>query len=296
MEIDSCCPLYVALSGDTPSLEIVKAVEGVGLIRSEYVMRKSGEYVMTDAGSRFLGDYVKSIANLFDPKPVWIRTSDFEEREISTLSGAIETLPSQDNPILGARGVRRGQLLNKPFEQEIAVYAEVGRHANNLGLLFSYVADAVALDFAISTARSKGWRGSIGTMIEIPSAALEINDILEREIELIVIGLNDLSTLVLGAERSAVHNRKDHPAVVQLIEHVCNAAQRKGVKVLIAGNFRQDEFVALRHLSKDGIIVHHYEMPKMLPELAVSYQDLDVVPLVKAETLRRLRSLNDANS
>ncbi len=112
-ESRSSTAFFLALSGDVPASDALEFAAGVGLIRSEYVLRQAGSYVTTAAGRAALRDYAAKIAGLMDPKPVWVRTSDFEAREIATLSGC-DAFEEDENPILGDRGIRRAQRYPRP--------------------------------------------------------------------------------------------------------------------------------------------------------------------------------------
>ncbi|MDJ0643351.1 MAG: hypothetical protein QNJ15_11075 [Erythrobacter sp.] len=281
--------VHLALSGERPSDDARSFASGVGLVRSEYVLRKSGNYITTPTGANSLESYLREINDLFEPKPVWVRTSDFEPREIATLAGGERWWGEDENPILGDRGVRFGQANPEPFRAEIAAIVRAQRP--NMGLFFSYVADVEALDFAIEVARDEGWSGPLGTMIELPSAALAIDEFMHRPIERVVIGMNDLSSLLLGGARSSSFVSKDHPVVRALVKRIVSVVHDHGKSVFLAGNFCSNEFEALARLGADGLILHHYELPEILPGKIADYRNLDVVPRIKAETAAKLTEL-----
>lgn len=290
MAIDSLLAagrIYLALSGDVPGEEVMKAVAGVGLIRSEYVLRRAGSYVTTVAGRAALAEYACAIAELFAPRPVWLRTSDFEAREIATLDGCDARL-SDDNPILGERGVRRGQRFPQAFLDELGCAAQAARRAPNLGLLFSYVPDAHALDYALGMARKAGWTGPLGSMVETPSAVLGIAEFLRRPLSLVVFGMNDLTSLFFGAHRGSTFARKDQPALLGVVARAAQASRAAGVCCLAAGNFERSAIDTLAQLPVDGLVLHHYELPQLLPGRFSAYRDLHVVPEIKATTAKLL--------
>jgi phosphoenolpyruvate-protein kinase (PTS system EI component) len=279
----------LALSGDVPSAQVTAGVAGVGLIRSEYVLRASGAYVTLSEGRFALTRYARIIAQRFAPRPVWLRSADFEAREIGTLRGC-DAVVTDENPILGDRGIRRAQRFPEAFELELASAVEAAHGAANLGLLFSYVNDTEALDFAIRVARAAGWQGPLGTMVETPCAASSIDAFLRRDLQLVVVGMNDLTSLFLGAQRGSSFARKDHPELIALVERVARACRDAQVRCLLAGNFDAEALRILAHLPTDGLVLHHYELPQLLPGRFDVYEDLQVVPQIKATTARLLES------
>ena len=83
----------------------------------------------------------------------------------------------------------------------------------------------------------------LGTMIEVPSAALKIEAFLPH-VDFLSIGTNDLTQYALAAERgnSAVAALSDalDPGVLRLIDHVCRAAHGR-IDVAVCGEAASDE-------------------------------------------------------
>jgi phosphotransferase system enzyme I (PtsI) len=83
----------------------------------------------------------------------------------------------------------------------------------------------------------------LGAMIEVPAAALAIAEILE-EVDLVSIGLNDLTQYVMAADREdeLVQHYHDalQPAVLRLISQVITAAAAQGKPVSVCGELAGD--------------------------------------------------------
>ena len=83
----------------------------------------------------------------------------------------------------------------------------------------------------------------VGMMVEVPAAALKIESFLPH-LDFVSIGTNDLTQYTLAAERGnpAVASLSDplDPAVLQLIDRVCQAARGR-VDVAVCGESASDD-------------------------------------------------------
>ena len=78
-----------------------------------------------------------------------------------------------------------------------------------------------------------------GIMIEIPAAALIIDDLLAEGLDFVSFGTNDLTQYTLAVDRNNEHvaplYSEFHPAIAKLIEMSIKAARAKGVQTSICG-------------------------------------------------------------
>jgi phosphotransferase system enzyme I (PtsI) len=83
----------------------------------------------------------------------------------------------------------------------------------------------------------------LGAMVEVPAAALAISEILEQ-VELVSIGLNDLTQYLMAADREdeSVQHYHDplQPAVLRLIRQVVSEADAAGKPVSVCGELAGD--------------------------------------------------------
>jgi len=258
------------------------------MIRSEYLYRQCGEYVTSLSGKRFVKDYLRRVADQLPEKSIWVRTCDFEAREIATLNHCDHVI-IDENPILGERGVRRGQQFPDAFLVELETLSELSEELPNLCLFFSYVPDLEALDFALEKAKQSGWRGKIGCMIETPSAALDTEAFIACGLDRIVIGLNDLTTLTIGSSRSSVHWSKTHSAVQRLLRIIYDCAARAQCEIRVAGNFNKVELGAIKSWDVGLPIVHYNELGVLFPDLDIGYGYSDTVARIKHQTHNLLK-------
>ncbi len=128
----------------------------------------------------------------------------------------------------------------------------------------------------------------MGAMIETPSAVHQLDSFLDRRLSQIVVGTNDLTSLTLGSARGSRFTRKDHPAMLEVFASIIERARRRRCPAMLAGNFRKSELEALSALGPDGVIVHHHELPDLMPKRFESVADMHVVPAIKARTAELL--------
>jgi len=85
-------------------------------------------------------------------------------------------------------------------------------------------------------------------MVEIPAAALIIEEFIREGIDFISFGTNDLTQYTLAVDRNNERVAKlyteKHPAVMKLIEMVIKACRKAGVETSICGQAGSDPEVA----------------------------------------------------
>ena len=72
-----------------------------------------------------------------------------------------------------------------------------------------------------------------GMMVEIPAAALTIEDYLEIGVDFVSLGTNDLTQYTLAVDRN--NYTEEHPAVMKLIERTIKKCVEAGVTCSICG-------------------------------------------------------------
>jgi phosphoenolpyruvate-protein phosphotransferase (PTS system enzyme I) len=223
---------------------------GIGLLRTEsFFIEDEGleEYHSKEA---FFEKAVKAAA----PDSVTIRLFDVGGDKFS------DTTTKEPNPFLGWRGVRvlldKRQLLRS---QLTAILNVAGRNPGKIRILVPMVSVVeeimeIRREVAALTEKMRG-NGKpfdenleVGTMIEIPSAAL-IAGKLAALADFFSVGTNDLTQYTLAVDRG---NRlisklfqQMHPAVFQLIKKTADAAHEKGISIEVCGELASNPDAAL---------------------------------------------------
>ncbi|NJE09747.1 phosphoenolpyruvate synthase [Thermococcus sp. MAR1] len=233
--------------------------DGVGLLRAEHMILTIGKHPVKfikegkeEELVEKLADGIRTVASAFYPRPVWYRTLDAPTNEFKEMPGG-EDEPDERNPMLGWRGIRRSldqvELLKAEFK---AIKKVVEEGYDNIGVMLPLVANPEQIRKAKEIARSVGLEPhkdvEWGIMIEVPAAALIIEDLIKEGLDFVSFGTNDLTQYTLAIDRDndriAYLYDEKHPAVLKLIENVIKVAKKYGVETSICGQAGSDPKMA----------------------------------------------------
>jgi pyruvate,water dikinase len=223
--------------------------DGVGLLRMEHMvltLGKTPERFIQDEGEKAYQDQlvegIQGVAEEFYPRPVRVRTLDAPTDEFRTMEGG-EDEPTEHNPMLGWRGIRRS--LDKPdvFKQELAAFRRLYEMGyDNVELMLPLVNDAEDVYAAKALMEEAGidpTKRQWGVMIETPASALMVEEMAEAGIDFASFGTNDLTQYTLAVDRNNEHvaGRFDelHPAILELIGDVIATCREHDVETSICG-------------------------------------------------------------
>jgi pyruvate,water dikinase len=229
--------------------------DGVGLLRAEHMLLGIGKHprkLLEEGGEELMiekfADGIRKVAGAFSPGKVWYRTLDLKTAEFKNIPGG-EKEPDEPNPMIGWRGVRRFVDPKRPEEREIlklelkAIKKVVDGGLSNLGVMIPMVQHPSELRRFKEVVREVGLEPhkdiQVGLMIEIPAAALIIDEFIKEGIDFISFGTNDLTQFTLAIDRdneriAALYDER-HPAVQWLIKHVIERCNEAGVESSICG-------------------------------------------------------------
>lgn len=226
---------------------LAAGADGIGLFRSEFLFMGRADLPNEEEQYEAYASVVKAMQG----RPVTIRTLDIGADK--TLDG--ETTVST-NPALGLRAIRYCLANPDLFRTQLRALLRASVHGR-LRILVPMIAhmhEVHALKRALEQARSElDERGlvfqpdvEIGAMVEIPAIAIAIEPFIEQ-LDFLSIGTNDLIQYTLAIDRAdnAVADLYDpmHPAVLRLISHTINAADRAGKSVAVCGEMAGDSQV-----------------------------------------------------
>ncbi|HET8820633.1 MAG TPA: phosphoenolpyruvate synthase [Thermoleophilaceae bacterium] len=228
-------------------------VDGVGLLRAELMVLealdgahprllieegRTREFVERMAGA------LETFASGFAPRPVTYRTIDFRTNEFRGLTGGERFEPDEANPMIGYRGAlrytREPDLLALELEAVRRVW-DAGHQ--NLHAMLPFVRTARELELCRRSFAEAGLLDLAGfelwVMAEVPSVLFNLTRYRDLGVAGISIGSNDLTQLLLGADRDSelladTFDERD-PAVVAYLRELIPRARGLGLSTSICG-------------------------------------------------------------
>jgi phosphoenolpyruvate-protein phosphotransferase (PTS system enzyme I) len=204
--------------------------DGIGLFRTEFLFMESASCPTLEKQTQVYRQAIEAmggrnvIIRLLDtgadkPLPYW-------------------TLPSEENPFLGVRGIRL--LLQKVDTLRTQIQALLlASESGPVGMMLPMVGSLGPIEkvkqLVEEEKRAMDWKGpdnlKLGVMIETPAAVILIEEILDA-VDFISIGTNDLTQYTLAADRGNPYMNdyydEFHPAVIRSIAHTIKTAKKKG--------------------------------------------------------------------
>lgn len=263
----------VADEGETRDA-VCNGADGVGLLRTEFLF--TGRTEAPSAEAQRLA--YQAVLDALGDRCAIIRTLDVGgDKEVPYL-----TLPPEDNPALGLRGIRTSLAMPEMLDAQLSALLQL-RPLSRLRVMLpmvSDIADLIAVRERIEVLARRlsiTERPQLGVMVEVPSAAL-ISERLAEHADFMSIGTNDLTQYTLAADRChpALATRQDalHPAVLRLIAMTVEGAIKHGKWVGVCGALASDPqaTAVLVGLGVTELSVS----PALVPEIKEKVRSLDV--------------------
>ncbi len=265
-------------SDEEVNLALAKGAEGIGLYRTEIHFLDREELPREEEQFQYYRRVVEKMA----PRPVVIRTLDLGGDKMARFF----PIPPEDNPYLGLRAIRISLAFPEVFLEQLRALLRAGGYGD-LRILLPMVttveeveAARGLLEKAKEQLRSRGEpfaeRVPLGAMIEVPSAAVIVRDLL-KVVDFLSVGTNDLIQYTLAVDRSNVEVSRLYealnPAVLRLLADLRVAAEEAGKEIGICGEMAGDtRYTALL--------------------VGLGYTELSMSPFFIPQVKRVVRSLN----
>lgn len=266
--------IYVNVGVPEEALDVSQLpVDGVGLARIEFIITS---YVGTHPmhlikigkPQLFVDQLARGIAKIaasFYPRPVVVRFSDFKTNEYANLKGGKDYEPKESNPMLGWRGASRYYDKNylPAFKLECRALKKVREEygLTNVWAMIPFCRTPKEGKHVVKIMKKEGLkRGSKGfkvwCMVEVPSNII-LADKFAKIFDGFSIGSNDLTQLILGADRDSEQIAKlfdeRNEAVKRAISGLIKVAHKHKKKVSICGEAPSDFPGFTRFLVHEGI-------------------------------------------
>ena len=228
-------------------------VDGVGLLRAELMVLEAldGDHprlVLEEGrGEEFVARIAAGLSTFatgFSPRPVTYRAIDFRTNEFRGLRGGERHEPVEANPMIGYRGALRYVSEPDLFALELQALRRVwDEGAHNLHLMLPFVRTARELSRCRELVAESGLLDRPGfelwVMAEVPSVLFNLAAYAAEGVAGISIGSNDLTQLLLGADRDSellaeTFDERD-PAVTAYLRELIPRARELGLRTSICG-------------------------------------------------------------
>lgn len=238
--------IYANVGGEGEIESVLSGgADGIGLLRSEFL------YLSLDRApeeERLYQSY-RTVAEQMQGRRVVIRTLDVgADKQVSYLS-----LPREENPALGLRGVRLCLRERTLFCEQIRAILRASAHGKVALMLPMIVSvdevracrELIRECMRTLTERSQAYDKEIelGIMIETPAAAILCRE-LAAEVDFFSVGTNDLLQYTLAADRQNPHVealcKENREPVLRLIESAANAIHEAGGWIGVCGELAAD--------------------------------------------------------
>jgi len=269
-KLQTATKIYTNLAQPDEVVKVAKMhVDGIGLLRAEFIIADIGVHPKLFIKQKKEAIFINKLArdllkfvSAFSPRPVIYRATDFKTNEYRNLIGGKEFEPHEENPMLGFRGAYRYIVNPEVFNLELLAIKKIWEKGyRNLHLMIPFVRVPWELIKIKSLIEKSGLFNyhefKLWIMVEVPSAALNLEEFIKVGIDGVSIGTNDLTMMLLGVDRdneevAQVYDERT-PIVLSLLEYIIKTCQKHGITSSICGEAPSDYPEIVEKLVKAGI-------------------------------------------
>lgn len=218
-------------------------LNSIGLFRSEFIYLDRSSVPTTEEQKEIL----EKIQKKFSGK-ITYRTLDIGgDKQVDYLS-----LPVEENPFLGVRGIRLSLQIEELFKTQIESIL-TSKEAERVKVMFPMISTIedflkskkIIVDIAKKLNKNVP---EIGIMIETPSSTILAEDFSEH-VDFFSIGTNDLTQYIMAADRGnpnlIEYQDSLHPAILRVLESVFSIGGEANKEVSVCGEMASDPTAAV---------------------------------------------------
>ena len=218
-------------------------LNSIGLFRSEFIYLDRSSVPTTEEQKEILEKIQKKFSGI-----ITYRTLDIGgDKQVDYLS-----LPVEENPFLGVRGIRLSLQIEELFKTQIESIL-TSKEAERVKVMFPMISTIedflkskkIIVDIAKKLNKNVP---EIGIMIETPSSTILAEDFSEH-VDFFSIGTNDLTQYIMAADRGnpnlIEYQDSLHPAILRVLERVFSIGGEANKEVSVCGEMASDPTAAV---------------------------------------------------
>ena len=218
-------------------------LNSIGLFRSEFIYLDRSSVPTTEEQKEILEKIQKKFSGI-----ITYRTLDIGgDKQVDYLS-----LPVEENPFLGVRGIRLSLQIEELFKTQIESIL-TSKDAERVKVMFPMISTIedflkskkIIVDIAKKLNKNVP---EIGIMIETPSSTILAEDFSEH-VDFFSIGTNDLIQYIMAADRGnpnlIEYQDSLHPAILRVLERVFSIGGEANKEVSVCGEMASDPTAAV---------------------------------------------------
>ena len=218
-------------------------LNSIGLFRSEFIYLDRSSIPTVDEQKEILEKIQQKFTGT-----ITYRTLDIGgDKQVAYLS-----LPVEENPFLGVRGIRLSLQIEELFRTQIESIL-TSKDADRVKIMFpmiSTIEDFIkSKNIILEIAKNLNKKvPEVGIMIETPSSTILVEDFSEY-VDFFSIGTNDLTQYIMAADRGnpSLFEYQDplHPAILRVLENVFKVGESTNKEVSVCGEMASDPDAAV---------------------------------------------------